>query len=112
MTSGPLSYPYKRLTTLLTIVLTTIRFILQAFRWSSGMDLELITRKAQGDSYATPLLFVHGAWHGAWCWDEHFLPYFAEQGFDAHALSFRIHGKSESVGQLRWKRAADYVADV
>jgi len=76
------------------------------------MNLELITRKPQGESYATPLLFVHGAWHGAWCWDEHFLPYFAEQGFDAYALSFRNHGKSESVGQLRWKRAADYVADV
>jgi pimeloyl-ACP methyl ester carboxylesterase len=76
------------------------------------MNLELITGKPHGDSYATPILFVHGAWHGAWCWDEHFLAYFAEQGFNAYALSLRNHGKSERVGQLRWKRAADYVADV
>jgi pimeloyl-ACP methyl ester carboxylesterase len=76
------------------------------------MNLELINRKPRGDSYTTPILFVHGAWHGAWCWDEHFLPYFAEQGFDAYAMSLRNHGKSQRGGQLRWKRAADYVADV
>lgn len=33
-----------------------------------------------------PLLFVHGAFAGAWCWDEHFLEWFAELGFEAHAL--------------------------
>lgn len=76
------------------------------------MNLELITRKPPGNGCPTPILFVHGAWHGAWCWDEHFLPYFAEHGFTVHALSFRNHGKSESIGQLRWKRGADYVADV
>ena len=79
------------------------------------MELELITHQARGAGGAvsdTPVLFVHGAWHGAWCWDEHFLPYFAERGFTAHALSLRSHGKSPSEGQLRWKRIAHYVADV
>lgn len=76
------------------------------------LRLELITREAQGEGCSTPILFVHGAWHAAWCWDEHFLPYFAEQGFTVHALSLRNHGKSEKRGQLRWKRGADYVADV
>ncbi len=70
------------------------------------MNLEIITRKPRGESYDTPILFVHGAWHGARHWDEHFLPYFAEQGFEAHALNFRNHGKSESTGQLRWRRGA------
>jgi pimeloyl-ACP methyl ester carboxylesterase len=55
---------------------------------------------------------VHGAWHGAWCWEENFLPYFAQRGFTVHALSFRNHGRSEHVGSLRWKRGADYVTDV
>jgi pimeloyl-ACP methyl ester carboxylesterase len=58
------------------------------------------------------VLFVHGGWHGAWCWEEHFLRYFAERGFTAHALSFRNHGKSQSIGSLRWKRGSDYVADL
>src|ERR1700730_7729875 len=76
------------------------------------MRLELTSSEPENKTHSTPILFVHGAWHGAWCWEEHFLPYFAEQGFTAHALSFRNHGNSESRGQLRWVRAADYVADV
>lgn len=76
------------------------------------MKLELITRRAEGPGCPTPILFVHGAWHAAWCWEEYFLPYFAAQGFTAHALSFRNHGASERKGQLRWDRAADYAADV
>src|SRR6516165_8673357 len=34
-----------------------------------------------------PLLFVHGAWHGAWCWDEHFLDYFAAKGYRSPAVN-------------------------
>ena len=42
-----------------------------------------------------PLLFLHGAFHGAWCWSEHFLPFFAAAGYDSYALSLRGHGGSE-----------------
>lgn len=76
------------------------------------LKLEVISREAQGQACPTPILFVHGAWHSAWCWDEYFLPYFAERGFNVHALSLRNHGKSESVGMLRWRRGSEYVADV
>ena len=76
------------------------------------MNLELLTRKPDIETCKTPILFVHGAWHGAWCWDEHFLPYFAEQGFTVFALSLRNHGKSESKGSLRWRSGAEYVEDV
>lgn len=58
------------------------------------------------------MLFVHGAWHGAWCWKEHFLPYFAESGYTSHALSLRGHGASENPARFRLARIADYVADV
>ncbi len=61
---------------------------------------------------STPLLFVHGAWHGAWCWQEHFLPYFAQRGYRAHALSLRGHGASEGRHRLRWTRQDEYVDDV
>ncbi len=46
------------------------------------MQLEVITHKPKAVS-STPILFVHGAWHGAWCW-ENFLPYFAERGYESH----------------------------
>jgi len=62
--------------------------------------------------YAHPLLFIHGAWHGAWCWDEHFLPYFAACGFEVHALSLRGHGTSDGRRMLPITRLADYVDDV
>lgn len=74
------------------------------------MHLEVITHRPTGTARPTPLLFVHGAWHGAWCWDEYFLPYFAERGYEVHALSLRGHGKS--AGRVRWASASDYVNDV
>jgi len=46
------------------------------------MQLEFITRNPGGAAKATPLLFVHSTWHDAWCWVEHFLPYFAARGYD------------------------------
>ena len=76
------------------------------------MKLEVISKYPRGAARATPLLFVHGAWHGAWCWDEHFLGYFAQRGYAAHALSLRGHGASEGKDRLRWTRLAEYVADV
>lgn len=74
--------------------------------------LEVIVRRGSGDARRPPLLFVHGAGHGAWAWDEHFLEFFAAHGFDAYALSLRGHG--ESPGRERLSRAsiADYVSDV
>jgi pimeloyl-ACP methyl ester carboxylesterase len=74
--------------------------------------LELITRRAPEPTRATPLLFIHGAFAGAWCWDEHFLPWFAERGYTAHALSLRGHGASDGREVLNDSSIADYVDDV
>ncbi len=76
------------------------------------MKLEMINEKPKGKAHATPLLFVHGKWHAAWCWAEHFLPYFADHGYTSYALSLRGHGGSEGRQRLRWTSIADYVADV
>ena len=57
------------------------------------------------------LLFVHGMCHAAWCWREHFLPWFARQGYSAHALSLRGHGGSGSEKPLRSVTLRDYVND-
>ncbi len=76
------------------------------------MELEIVSRCSDGAGSGRPLLFVHGAWHGAWCWDEGFLDFFARQGFAAHALSLRGHGASARTGQLRFTRIRDYVQDV
>jgi non-heme chloroperoxidase len=61
---------------------------------------------------APPLLFLHGAYTAAWCWEEHFLPFFAAAGFHSHALSFSGHGHSRLRDQLDSYSIDDYVKDV
>src|SRR5574340_123070 len=78
-------------------------------RWSM---LEVIDKGACSESHPIPLLFVHGSWHAAWCWDEHFLDYFADRGYRALAVSLRGHGGSDSPKPLRRCSIADYVDDV
>ena len=75
------------------------------------MQLEVISKQPQEKTHNAPLLLVHGAWHGAWCW-ENFLPYFAEHGYEIHALSLRGHGKSEGHEHIRWFSIRDYLSDL
>lgn len=74
--------------------------------------LEVIEKGSPTKSHPTPLLFVHGGCLSAWCWDEHFLDYFAGQGFRTVALSWRGHGQSTLSNQLRKCSIADYLDDV
>ena len=76
------------------------------------MRLEIISRHPVGNGHPTPLLFIHGMLHGAWCWEVHFLDYFARRGFAAHAVNLRGHGESDGREHLRWTRIADFVEDV
>lgn len=74
--------------------------------------LEVIDKGACTPGHPVPLLFVHGAWHGAWCWDEYFLDFFAGRGYRAVAVSLRGHGQSRTPERLRACSCADYVDDV
>lgn len=76
------------------------------------MKLEIISRHPAGWQQPTPLLFIHGMLHGAWCWDVHFLNYFSQHGFASHAVNLRGHGNSEGRKNLRWTRISDFVEDV
>ena len=78
---------------------------------SSGR-LEVVTSLPDGKVRGRPLLFIHGAFTGAWCWQEHFLPFFAAAGYPAHALSLSGHGHSQGRDRLDSLGIADYVADV
>jgi pimeloyl-ACP methyl ester carboxylesterase len=74
--------------------------------------LEVIDKGTCSETHPVPLLFVHGAWHAAWCWDEHFLNFFADKGYRALAVSLRGHGNSPSPKPVRACTIADYVDDV
>jgi len=75
-------------------------------------ELEVIRRRRPRGHRRVPLVFVHGGHFAAWCWDEHFLAYFAEHGFDCHALSLRGHGGSAGRERLSLASLDDYVEDV
>jgi hypothetical protein len=75
------------------------------------MKLEVVANTTNA-TRPTPILFVHGAWLGAWCW-ENFQHYFAQHGYASYAVSLRGHGASEGRENIRWHSAAyGYVADV
>lgn len=76
------------------------------------LSLEVVSRYPSKGKRRTPLLFVHGAFTAAWTWSEHFLEWFAERGWPAHAVSVRGHGGSEGHEQLGNWGIDHYVADV
>jgi pimeloyl-ACP methyl ester carboxylesterase len=76
------------------------------------MYLQVASEHPKSHTKSTPVLFVHGMWHGAWCWKEHFLPYFAQHGYASYALNLRGHDGSEGEDRLRWTSLDDYVVDV
>jgi pimeloyl-ACP methyl ester carboxylesterase len=56
------------------------------------------------------VLLVHGAWHGAWCW-EPWIDDLKSRGFtDIRAVELQGHGMSS--GSVRRARLKDYIADV
>ncbi|RLA18890.1 MAG: alpha/beta hydrolase [Gammaproteobacteria bacterium] len=76
------------------------------------VELEIIFRQASTPSAKPPLIFIHGAYVAAWCWDEFFLSYFASKGHDVYAFSLRGHGKSGGYSQAVWTSLNDYVEDL
>lgn len=76
-------------------------------------ELHVLAYKQQNPS-SKSILFVHGAWHGGWCWDNNFLPYFYKKGYSCYALDLRGHGKSKSNGNWRFRfvNLSSYVKDV
>jgi hypothetical protein len=74
--------------------------------------LEVIGKGRCSGSHPVPLVFVHGAFQAAWCWDENFLDFFAAHGYRAVAFSLRGHGSSPSSKPVRSCSIDDYVEDL
>lgn len=63
----------------------------------SGLNMEVIVQKGVAEkesdekkertSENPPLVFVHGSYHAAWCWAEHWMPFFSASGYDCYAIS-------------------------
>lgn len=72
-------------------------------------NIEHIVQQPVKRAHKTPLLFQHGAWHGAWCWQT-WMDYFASLGYEVHAISLPGHGKSSmNKGHINSYGFEDYV---
>ncbi|MGE4340908.1 MAG: alpha/beta fold hydrolase [Pigmentiphaga sp.] len=78
-----------------------------------GIGVRCLAPAPGSKTKAHPLLFVHGAMHGSWAW-ESWMSWFADEGWECHALSFRQHPGSYAVPDDRYfsLKAMDYVEDV
>jgi len=74
-------------------------------------DLEVLHYPAAHPCAAPPLLFVHGAFAGAWCWQP-MMQLCAEAGYDCWAVSLRGHGLSPDPAHLNRYCIDDYVDDL
>jgi pimeloyl-ACP methyl ester carboxylesterase len=75
------------------------------------ITLEHIIARPARRRHAAPILLVHGAWHGAWCW-EPAMADLAARGFEAHAVSLRGHGGSPRPPGFVRSTAVQYAGDV
>ncbi|MCL1594480.1 MAG: lysophospholipase [Actinomycetia bacterium] len=74
------------------------------------MALDVFVAEPTTRPVGPPLLFVHGAWHGSWCWTENFTGFFSDQGYTSYAVDLSGHGNSE--GNLARTLLSRYVSDV
>jgi pimeloyl-ACP methyl ester carboxylesterase len=71
-----------------------------------------VLRAGKARAGRPPLVFIHGGFAGAWCWDVYFLEWFASRGWECHAPSLRGHGASEGKEDIHVFGIDDYVADI
>jgi non-heme chloroperoxidase len=88
-----------------------------AFRVERSMlaaeePLEVLRCPDSEGGAGAPLLFVHGGYVAAWCWEDHFLPWFAARGHPVAAVSLRGHGRSGGHERLDSFGLAEYARDV
>ena len=76
----------------------------------TGVDMEVLHCKPPAPSKHPPLLFVHGTFHGAWCWEQHWMERFAAAGLESHAVSLR--GTSGSPCDAKSVKISEHVADL
>ena len=78
----------------------------------AGLEVRSALPRARRRNDSPPLLFVHGGYCDAWWWEVNLLPWFAERGYSAHALSLRGHGASAGRERLDSTTLSDYIDDI
>ena len=79
----------------------------------TGLKMEALCERAAPDGALRgrpAVVFVHGTFHGAWCWAEHWMEHFARRGLECHAISLR--GTSGSPADQKSVKIDEHVRDL
>ena len=78
---------------------------------ATGVNMEWSSVRASSSSAErAPVVFIHGTFHGAWCWERHWMERFAAAGLECHAISLR--GTSGSPTDQKSVQIDEHVADL
>ncbi len=75
---------------------------------SPQAEVVLTVREPARPQDVPPLLFLHGAWHGAWCWQP-FVDFFAAEGFHCYAVDLAGHGAAPRPADYDRRRVRDHL---
>lgn len=85
----------------------------QQLELSSGVKMQIMSSLPENyHPNKPPILFLHGSFHGAWCWTEQFFPYFASKGYPVIAPSWRGTGGTYAGDGVKKVRIMEHVADL
>ena len=76
------------------------------------MRLQVIHRPQHNAATKGHLVLIHGACMGAWVWEDNFIPFFHQLGYEVHAISLRGHAESPNEKPIKWTSIMDYKADL
>ncbi|CAB9518382.1 Alpha beta hydrolase [Seminavis robusta] len=84
---------------------------------SSGVSMKVLwsnSSKANNKKgpQLPPLIFLHGSFHGAWCWSERFFPYFVSLGYHVAALNWRGTGGTFAGEGVKKVKMEEHVQDL
>jgi pimeloyl-ACP methyl ester carboxylesterase len=82
-----------------------------SFEADAASGIERVICRPGVRKHATPILLLHGMWHGAWCWRD-WQVLLAERGWDSTAISLPGHGASPALGPISGMTMTDYLAVV
>jgi len=71
------------------------------------VQLEHLIVQPTGARQPTSVLLLHGAWHGAWCYDL-WAADFAAHGYETHVMSLPGHGNSQRTKSINRYSIQDY----
>jgi pimeloyl-ACP methyl ester carboxylesterase len=78
----------------------------------NGVSMQVISSLPSKKSKRPVLLFLHGSFHGSWCWVERFFPYFVEKGYPTVAISWRGTGGTPAGDGVKKVKISQHVDDL